>query len=80
MAPVADDACSSFDKAATSQYAEEALRELQDRATEYLAMGREKALAMSDAVEEQIRTRPVQAVTVAAGIGFVLGLLWTRRS
>ncbi|HVX11470.1 MAG TPA: hypothetical protein VHC22_09835 [Pirellulales bacterium] len=84
MAHSAGDACSSFDREATSQnakdVAEEALRDLQDRAAEYLERGREQAFAVSDAVEEQIRTRPVQAVTVAAGIGFVLGYLWTRRS
>jgi ElaB/YqjD/DUF883 family membrane-anchored ribosome-binding protein len=84
MADVAGDPRSSFDPEATSQRAkhaaEETLHDLQGRAAEYLNLGREKALAMTDVVEEQIRARPVQAVAVAAGIGFILGLVWTRRS
>ena len=60
--------------------AEDALNDLKERANEYLEVGREKALAMSDVVADQIRQRPVEAVAIAAGIGFALGFLWTRRS
>ncbi|HET6880123.1 MAG TPA: hypothetical protein VFI31_08205 [Pirellulales bacterium] len=60
--------------------AEAALHDLKDRAGEYCELGREKAEAMTGVVEEQIRQRPVQAVAIAAGIGFALGFLWTRRS
>jgi ElaB/YqjD/DUF883 family membrane-anchored ribosome-binding protein len=60
--------------------AEAALHDLKNRAAEYCDLGREKALAMTDVVEQQIRDRPVQALAIAAGIGFALGLLWTRRS
>lgn len=60
--------------------AEQALNDLKNRAAEYLELGREKAVDVSEQVEEQIRHRPVQAVAIAAGVGFALGLLFTRRS
>lgn len=62
------------------QSAEEALDGLRKNAEQYLGLGREKALALAEMVEEQIRRRPVPALSVAAGIGFVLGLVWSRRS
>lgn len=65
---------------AAKEAAEDALNDLKGRANEYLELGREKAFAMTDAVGEQIRRRPAEAVAIAAGIGFALGFLWTRRS
>jgi ElaB/YqjD/DUF883 family membrane-anchored ribosome-binding protein len=60
--------------------AEDTLNDLKERANEYLEFGREKALTMTEVVGDQIRRRPVEAVVIAAGIGFALGFLWTRRS
>lgn len=60
--------------------AEQALNDLKGRAADYVDAGREKALALTGAIEQQIRERPVQSLAVAAGIGFALGLLYTRRS
>jgi ElaB/YqjD/DUF883 family membrane-anchored ribosome-binding protein len=40
--------------------------------------GRESFEDLSQALETQIRTRPVQALLVAGGIGLLLGLLWRR--
>ena len=62
------------------QAAEDALNDLKGRAAEYLELGRDRAVALTDVVEDQIRQRPVPAVAVAAGIGFALGFFWTRRS
>jgi ElaB/YqjD/DUF883 family membrane-anchored ribosome-binding protein len=65
--------------ACAKQSAEEALEGLKERAADYLDIGRDKALALAELVEEQIRQRPVQSLSVAAGIGFAVGLLWSRR-
>jgi ElaB/YqjD/DUF883 family membrane-anchored ribosome-binding protein len=40
--------------------------------------GRESFEDLSQTLETQIRTRPVQALLVAGGIGVLLGLLWRR--
>jgi len=62
------------------QAAGEAIDELKRRAADYLEQGKQTATEMAGAIEQQIRQRPVEAVAVAAGIGFALGLLWSRRS
>lgn len=62
------------------QAAEDALNELKGRAGEYIERGREQAAGMAEAVEQQIRQRPMHAVAIAAGIGVALGYLWSRRS
>ena len=40
--------------------------------------GRESFEDLSQALETQIRTRPVQALLIAGGVGVLLGLLWRR--
>lgn len=62
------------------QAAEDAFNELKDRAGDYVDAGREKALALTGVIEQQIRERPVPSLAVAAGIGFALGLFYSRRS
>ncbi|HVA49929.1 MAG TPA: hypothetical protein VNH11_26420 [Pirellulales bacterium] len=61
------------------QTAEQVLNALRDRAGDYLDLGRGKAAELAESVEQQIRSQPVTAVAVAAGVGFALGFLWTRR-
>ena len=56
------------------------VEDLKQRAGDYIEQGREKAVEMAAGIERQIRDRPVPAVAIAAGIGFALGLLWSRRS
>jgi ElaB/YqjD/DUF883 family membrane-anchored ribosome-binding protein len=60
--------------------AEQVIDDLKRRATDYVEQGKQTAADMTAAIERQIRQRPVEAVAVAAGIGFALGLLWNRRS
>ena len=62
------------------QATEQAIDDLKERAADYLEQGKQTAAEMAGAIEQQIRKRPVEAVAVAAGIGFALGLLWNRRS
>lgn len=60
--------------------AEKVLDDIKDHAAEYVERGRATAQDMTDTIEQHIRRQPVQAVAIAAGIGFALGFLWTRRS
>jgi ElaB/YqjD/DUF883 family membrane-anchored ribosome-binding protein len=39
----------------------------------------DRAKDLGHSLEEQVRQRPFPAVLVAAGIGFVFGLMWIRR-
>jgi len=59
--------------------AQERLNQVRDRAGEYLQEGRDRAMEMERSVEGQIRSQPVQAMLIAAGVGFLLGMLFIRR-
>src|SRR5262245_10907720 len=52
---------------------------LRDTAAGYVEQGRRKAIEVEGSVESRIREQPLQAVLLAAGIGFALGFLFTRR-
>ena len=49
-----------------------------DTAADYLDKGREKALELGETLEIQIRSRPIRALLIAAGIGFLAGMLLKR--
>ncbi|HKD36072.1 MAG TPA: hypothetical protein VKB78_04705 [Pirellulales bacterium] len=49
-----------------------------DTASEYLDRGREKALELGESLEIQIRSRPIRSLLIAAGIGFLAGMLLKR--
>ena len=51
---------------------------MQAAGTQIYEQGRESLEDLSQTLEAQIRTRPVQALRVAGGIGVMLGLLWRR--
>lgn len=59
--------------------AQEGLNQVRERAGEYLQEGRDRAMDMERSVESQIRRQPVQAILIAAGVGFLLGMLFIRR-
>ncbi|HQU43638.1 MAG TPA: hypothetical protein PK867_12555 [Pirellulales bacterium] len=61
------------------QTVEQVLNDIKNRAADYVDLGRGKATELTETVERQIRTQPVTAVAIAAGIGFALGFLWMRR-
>lgn len=50
-----------------------------ERAGEYLEEGRERAMELQSSLEDRIRQQPMNAVLCAAGVGFVLGILFNRR-
>ena len=48
-------------------------------ASEYYQQGREQVLALEQAVEAQIRDKPIQSLLIAGGVGLLLGFLCRRR-
>lgn len=50
-----------------------------ERAGDYLERGREAAEEFGGTIEHQIRSRPTRSVLIAAGMGFAIGMLWSRR-
>lgn len=51
-----------------------------ERAGEYLERGREAAQKLGGVIEHEIRSQPSRSVLIAAGVGFAIGMLWSRRS
>jgi ElaB/YqjD/DUF883 family membrane-anchored ribosome-binding protein len=49
-----------------------------DTASDYLDRGREKATELGETLEIQIRSRPIRALLIAAGVGFLAGMLLKR--
>lgn len=48
-------------------------------ASEYYQQGREQVLALEQAVEAQIRDKPIQSLLIAGGVGLLIGFLCRRR-
>lgn len=63
----------------TGQMVQERYSQMRDIATDYLEQGRRGVQQMSRSVEEQIHRQPMTSVLIAAGIGFLAGMLWIRR-
>jgi ElaB/YqjD/DUF883 family membrane-anchored ribosome-binding protein len=59
--------------------AAEGFENLKSTASDYLEQGRDKAMEFEETLEEQIQLRPISSVLIAAGFGFLLGMLCTRR-
>ncbi len=49
-----------------------------DTAADYLDKGREKATELEETLEIQIRSRPIRSILIAAGIGFLVGMVLKR--
>jgi ElaB/YqjD/DUF883 family membrane-anchored ribosome-binding protein len=52
---------------------------LRERATDYVDQGRERVTELADTFEESIQERPLAAILIAAGVGFLLGCFIARR-
>ena len=59
--------------------AQERLGQLRNTAEEYYQMGRDRASDLERTLEERIREKPLNSVLMAAGLGVLLGIIWTRR-
>ena len=55
------------------------LAAVRETTRDYVQEGNERLSELGSAAEEQIRARPMAALAVAAGIGFLFGAFWWRR-
>ena len=62
-----------------TEAAQDQLENLRDTAGEYYEQGRAKAEELCGSLEQRIQRTPLQSVMIAAGVGFVLGMIITRR-
>ena len=53
--------------------------ELRDTASNYISQGRDRAESLERSVEKQIKQHPLTSVMAGIGIGFVAGILFSRR-
>ncbi len=65
--------------AEVSHRAQESLAAVKESASGYIEEGREKVQSLGRTVERQVRRWPLSALLVAAGFGFLLGVLLVRR-
>jgi ElaB/YqjD/DUF883 family membrane-anchored ribosome-binding protein len=61
-----------------STHVSETARQVGETASQYYDRGREQFEDAAQALEENIRAKPLQSVLLATGIGLLLGLLWKR--
>jgi ElaB/YqjD/DUF883 family membrane-anchored ribosome-binding protein len=59
--------------------AREQVSHIKDKAADYYEQGRKKARRWERGFEDYVAEQPVKSLLVAAGVGFVLALLWRRR-
>jgi len=52
---------------------------IRENASEYYQQGVKKAQTLEKSLETKIKENPLQALLIAAGVGFVLGAVWKRR-
>jgi ElaB/YqjD/DUF883 family membrane-anchored ribosome-binding protein len=65
--------------AAAREVAADQVEAMRDRATDVLDHGRERLREVGASVETRFHDQPMKTVLIAAGIGFLLGMIWNRR-
>jgi len=56
----------------------ETARQVGETASQSYEQGRQQLAEWEQSLEENIRTKPLQSVLLATGIGLLLGLLWRK--
>lgn len=56
----------------------EKLQDLRDHASEYYQQGRDKAEQWEQSLEDYIQEAPMKSILIAAGVGFLVGMIWKR--
>jgi ElaB/YqjD/DUF883 family membrane-anchored ribosome-binding protein len=62
----------------TKNLAGDTVSAIRENASEYYQQGIKKAKGLEKDLETKIKENPLQALLIAAGVGFVLGALWKR--
>lgn len=76
-ASVADDFHEVGD--AARQMANHSVAAVRETAMQYLDEGRSRAQHLGDEIQSHVTERPLKSLLLAAGVGFLLGAIWTRR-
>jgi len=58
--------------------AQEAMQQVGASASQIAEMGRDTMNEFEEGLEDRIRSKPLQSVLIAAGVGMLLGLIWKR--
>src|SRR5215510_9537969 len=58
--------------------AQEAMQQVGASASQLADKGRETIGQLEEGLEDRIRSKPLQSVLIAAGVGMLLGLIWKR--
>jgi ElaB/YqjD/DUF883 family membrane-anchored ribosome-binding protein len=45
----------------------------------YYEQGRDRAIELEHSLENRIREKPISSLAIAAGLGFLIGMLWMRK-
>ena len=64
---------------AVRQMATDRAEQVRDTANDYLEQGQERMREASEGLQERVRNEPTKSLLIAAGIGFLLGIVWVRR-
>lgn len=65
--------------AAAARVAQEQFENLREKASEYYQEGRQRVQQVGEDLGQRIRQHPLEAILIAAGVGFLLGAIWRRR-
>src|SRR5215510_6640144 len=58
--------------------AQEAMQQVGTSVSQLADKGRETIDQLEEGLEDRIRSKPLQSVLIAAGVGMLLGLIWKR--
>ena len=64
---------------AAKQMAADSVAAVRDTAYQYLDEGRSRVRHLGTGVQSHVQEQPLKALLIAAGVGFLLGAIWTRR-
>ena len=63
----------------TASAVKEGVGDLRERASNIAKQGRAKAQSMEESLEHSIQERPLAAMMMALGLGFMIGVVFARR-
>jgi len=61
------------------QMAQEQFQGVRDTMAGYYEQGRDRAVELEHSLENRIREKPISSLAIAAGFGFLIGMLWMRK-
>ncbi|MGD9636272.1 MAG: YqjD family protein [Pirellulales bacterium] len=64
---------------AARQMANHSLEAVRDTAKQYLDDGRTHVRHLGEGMHTRVTEQPLKSLLIAAGIGFLIGAIWTRR-